>query len=373
MEQEIRNYFQSLERIVISEKEAIASIDRSQNIEGIWEMIGGNYRVAIIKNKTANRDYAGLVLKADSVYWVPGQIKMELTADGSGKFSALFFMRDHSMRMTTGTLIHDELRFEGLSSFRKVYPTSVSHSTQQTENISHQTQFKKLNKSTLYFRLPTFNHQVKHVVDSLIQANHDLITETSNLILDVRGNGGGSDITYGELIQYLYTGKIELINNSIWSSEDNIQKFRNILDDPQYPESGKEYIQTLVKRLEANPNTFVRKDDNVIRRVRSLPQPKNVVILMNRGCASSCEEFILAARQSKKVTLIGENTMGVLDYANVHNLTLPCAGWGLQYATSRTNRLPDFPIDNIGIEPEVKIPEGKNWLEFAMDYLKRKN
>jgi hypothetical protein len=47
-------------------------------------------------------------------------------------------------------------------------------------------------------------------------------------------------------------------------------------------------------------------------------------------------------------------------------------GGGLQYATSRTNRLPDYPIDNIGIEPNKKIPEEKNWVEFAVEYLKEK-
>jgi hypothetical protein len=25
---------------------------------------------------------------------------------------------------------------------------------------------------------------------------------------------------------------------------------------------------------------------------------------------------------------MGENTMGVLDYANVHTIPLPCPGWG---------------------------------------------
>jgi len=69
---------------------------------------------------------------------------------------------------------------------------------------------------------------------------------------------------------------------------------------------------------------------------------------------------------------MGENTGGVLDYANVHYLQLPCKGWMLQYATSRSNRLPDFPIDNIGIEPTVKIPKEENWIEFAVEYLKKK-
>lgn len=368
--QEIRDYFSPSEKIEIKE----SAVGSPAGIEGIWQMVGGNYRIAIVKSKTSHRELAGIVLHADSVYWVPGQIKMELTAITSEKFSTTFYMRDHSMRLATATLDQNELRLEGgLNSFIKVSSDSSERSsTKSNETISNQAEIKKLNGSMLYFRVPTFNHLAKSKIDSLIRVNHDLITETPNLILDVRNNGGGSDVTYAELIQFIYTNKIMLINNSIWSSPDNIQKFENILNDPQYPKSGKGYIRDLIKKLKANPNTFVKKKDNVIRKGTVLPNPRNIIVLINRQCGSSCEEFVLAARQSTKVTLMGENTAGVLDYANVHTLDLPCADWGFQYATSRSNRLPDFPIDNIGIAPNVKIPEGKNWVEFAIDYLKKK-
>jgi C-terminal processing protease CtpA/Prc len=89
---------------------------------------------------------------------------------------------------------------------------------------------------------------------------------------------------------------------------------------------------------------------------------------MNRNCASSCEQFILATAYSDKVVLMGENTAGILDYGNVHSLSLPCKDWTLQYATSRSNRLPDFPIDNIGIEPNVKLGD-EDWIKAAMKQL----
>lgn len=372
-DQEIREHFSQMERIELDESEVMKSFSSTDDIEGIWQMMNGPYRVAIIKSKTSHREFAGIILKADSVYWVPGQVKMELIETSPGKFSTLFYLRDHSFRMTNGTLTNNELQFDGLSTFKKVFPTPAEIQKEKpVEQLANTIELKKLNATTVYFRLPTFNHQVKSKVDSLLQANHEFITDTPNLIIDVRNNGGGSDVTYSELIQYLYTNKIVLVNNSIWASSDNVHKFKKILDDPHYPESSKVYIRNLVKRLEDNPGTFVKKEDSTIKQRSSFKFPNHVVVLINRYCASSCEEFVLAARQSKKVTLMGENTMGVLDYANIHTLDLPCSGWGLQYATSRTNRLPGFPIDNIGIEPNLKIPEGKNWVEFAVEYLKKK-
>lgn len=261
-----------------------------------------------------------------------------------------------------------------LSYFRDHHTHLYAHDVPDTLNekvTSNRTELKSINKSTLYFRLPTFNHQEKNVIDSLIESNLDQILETPYLILDVRNNGGGSDITYAGLIQFLYTNKITIVNNSIWSSEDNIQKFKNILNDSAYPESGKGYIRNLVVRLEKNPKTFVKKEDYVIRNKAVLAEPKKIIVLIDRGCASSCEEFVLLVRQSKKVTLMGENTMGALDYANVHHLELPFPEWGLQYATSRSNRLPKFPIDNIGIAPSVKIAANENWVVFAAKWLNK--
>ncbi len=363
--QEIRNYFVSTERI---EKPAVKE---TEGIEDIWEM-SPNYTLAIVKSNAAHRDYAGVILKADSVYWLPGQVKLELKEISPGKFSVIVYMRDHSMRLTTGFLVGDQLRLENFAPLQRVNSKFKPETNVQAETISNDLELKKLNHTTLYFRMPSFNHEVKQKVDSVIKSNHELITETPNLIIDVRNNGGGSDITYSDVIPYLYTNPIKLINNSILSTPDNIAKFENILTDPVYPESSKPYIRDLVERLKKSPGKFVRKDDETIIERSSFIFPKNVVVLINNNCASSCEEFVIAIKQSKKVTLMGENTMGVLDYANVHYLDLPCKGWGLQYATSRTNRLPEYPIDNIGIEPAVKIPNNTNWVDFALEYLKAK-
>lgn len=53
----------------------------------------------------------------------------------------------------------------------------------------------------------------------------------------------------------------------------------------------------------------------------------------------------------------------------------------LYYPMTRSNRLPDFPIDNIGIEPDVRInlPDNLNimneiddWVMFVKEYIENK-
>lgn len=366
--EEIRTHFATTENVMLTEQQAKNQIDPLNILEGIWQ--NEAYTIAIIKNKNTNRDYIGVILKADSVFWMPGQVKIELQEKTSGKYDALFYMRDHSMQISSATIVGNELQFKNLNSFTKIYPhVEAIKQAENLEAISTQTELQKIDANTFYLRLPTFNHLIKSKLDSILLVNHEWLVRTPNLIIDVRDNGGGSDVTYSDVIQYLYTHKIKMINNSILSTPDNVAKFNAILNDPQYPKHNKVYIRKLVTELEAKPNSFYRKKDNTITLKKKLENPKKILVLVNRGCASSCEEFVLTAAQSKKVTVMGDNTMGVLDYGNVHTLELPYSDWGLQYATSRTNRLPDYPIDNIGIEPNVKIPKDVNWIEFAMQYL----
>ena len=81
-----------------------------------------------------------------------------------------------------------------------------------------------------------------------------------------------------------------------------------------------------------------------------------MAVLQNRGCASTTEQFLLLARQSQKTTLFGEKTAGVLDYANIQFMPLPCHQLSLGWATSRSHRLDRGEgIDNVGIAPQVRL------------------
>ena len=58
-------------------------------------------------------------------------------------------------------------------------------------------------------------------------------------------------------------------------------------------------------------------DDEIDSSMKLKAYPKKIVILINKWCGSSTEELLFAARQSSKVILVGENTIGNLDYSNV--------------------------------------------------------
>lgn len=95
-----------------------------------------------------------------------------------------------------------------------------------------------------------------------------------------------------------------------------------------------------------------------------------VAVVVDRACASSCEDFVLDARQSGRVAVLGtENTRGSIDYGNVRSTWLP--GWRrLRVPTSRSRRLPAERLNEVGIAPAVRIPEGADAVEFARYHLR---
>lgn len=100
--------------------------------------------------------------------------------------------------------------------------------------------------------------------------------------------------------------------------------------------------------------------------------PEKIIILINKNCGSTAEEFLLLAKQSRKVTLMGEHTAGVLDYANMRGADFNNMPYMLYWATSRSRRIDrGSAIDNIGIAPEKNLTLEQDWIEEAKHYAEK--
>jgi hypothetical protein len=168
-------------------------------------------------------------------------------------------------------------------------------------------------------------------------------------------NGGGSDFVWLPVFQLLYTRPVVMINSSIYSTPDNIAKFENVLSDTGIPAADRAQIRPLVDQLRSHPGEYVHRADDTLTLDSVVTRPRRVAVVTAAGCQSSCEGFVLAARESGKTCLVGENTGGVLDYANQWHIAVPSSPFVLWYATSRSQRLPQDPVDPNGIAPDVRI------------------
>ena len=235
-----------------------------------------------------------------------------------------------------------------------------------------------LSAKTLVLTLKSFRDANRDPLVALIKKNHAVLASRRNWIIDVRGNGGGSDSSYLPLLPWLMTDEMVDAGQEILATPENIigwERFCDILSPGD--KVCKEFEDRGIARMrKAAPGQYVPQDDVgriTFERVKGLEprRPTRVAILIDHGCGSSCEELVLAARQSFQVKLIGRSTYGSLDYSNVRPHELPSGQRRLWYATTRSNRIPDLPVDLSGIQPDIYLPVDTNNPRAKEDEVKR--
>lgn len=229
-----------------------------------------------------------------------------------------------------------------------------------------------INDSTMLLRIPTLDYSFKPTIDSLLAKNWSRLTSTDFLIVDLRGDRGGCTCSYDTIIPLLYDGPLHEEGVDVWSSIGTVAFYESWLDTPGLPVEVERQIQSILPEMRAHLGHFVEwARDTTIARDSVYPTPRRIAVLVDSGCASSCEDFVLLARQSGKVTVIGkEHTAGALDYGNLNKYVwLP--GWRrMVLATTRAHHTRDHPLDMAGLEPGFKLPQDtKEVVASAAGYL----
>ncbi|MBK7884729.1 MAG: hypothetical protein IPJ81_13810 [Chitinophagaceae bacterium] len=63
----------------------------------------------------------------------------------------------------------------------------------------------KIDTNFIIIKIPRSDFQAKHIVDSLVESNKEVLGKIPNLIIDIRNNTGGTWAVYKSLFPYIYT------------------------------------------------------------------------------------------------------------------------------------------------------------------------
>lgn len=370
----IRQKYSGSEKITIDIEEFRKYLKAKESIdfEGIWSI--GPYTIGV---KRIEDTYKGFVIEADGIYWMKGQVKFEIYSDDS----AVFRMKDHSERNFERTiLLGDNHIIADYIKLNRVFPVLDRNEEieKYVEVISaNKPYFEYMDSSTTYLRIPTFRGSEKNSIDSVILSNKDKILSTPNLIIDIRNNGGGADRSYSELVPILYTNPIRSVGVEYFSSILNNQRMLDFINIEEYgfDDQEKSWAKESYHRLSKRIGEFVNLDTAIVEILKCdtiYSYPKNIGILINENNGSTAEQFLLDAKQSKKVKLYGTTTSGVLDISNLNFVPSPCNEFELGYSLSKSMRIPDMSIDDKGIQPDYyldrSIPKYK-WIEYVVNSL----
>lgn len=350
--------------------EKLVELHQSKSWEGIYVFAyDSSYKIAIIKDPTPLHDYVGVIIQSKLPTWKKGMIKIEGKLENDSLMSGLLYMRNHRPKFE-GFALWDHNNKVGGDWIREGTPKEVSIPYAKGNNSprSPTIDAKSLTPTTFYIKIASFDIDYKPTIDSILKANESLLNNVPNLILDLRDNGGGSDDSWDGLIPYIYSNPIKFIGADVWATDATIEGYKRYLEDKNLPKESVSRLNSEISKMEMAKGKWIKKnDDEVVSSYAVKLYPKKVVILINKWCGSSTEEFLLAAQQSSKVILVGENTIGNLDYSNVVRVPFSCYPYFLNYASTRSRRLKiNKGIDNVGIAPKYQLTENDDWIKQAL-------
>lgn len=339
-------------------------------LEGVWSTEG--YKIGI--KKVSGNEYTGFIIEAASALWKAGDIKFKLFPDGSFEYSML----DRSKKKGRYSMHKEGILFldaVGMALVREL-PLPSASAVQLEEKLQELAgfYFKKLSARTSILKLPSFEYQYLGKIDELISQNITHIGGSEHLIIDLRGNPGGTTDAYQKLLPYISGKSIRNTGTEFLATQTyigNLQTYKKSLDK----NAPTDKIDKQIDKLKENLGSFVNFNDTgkpvYVEKVElAAKSPRQIVILADKGTGSSAEYFLFIAKQSKKVKVLGMPSYGALDYGNAYLVDFGCPGYQVFMPTYRAMRLPDYPIDNIGIQPDIYLDSSvEDWVAFALRYV----
>ena len=241
----------------------------------------------------------------------------------------------------------------------------------------------------LYVRMPSMLPGSSKEQDKMIVLISDASAEHP-IIFDLRQNGGGADdVAYqlAELMRarteswhgasvtdimslYSIAGTINTSHTLAWryrkqGAEQEARRF-----EAQADEFAKQF-----RTMRQQGATLASVDINVRNgqphpgsRNKSYGQP--VVLLVDKGCASSCEAMIAQLRQLPTAHVIGTNSGGYLHFGNCGTFRLPNSGLMFYGGWRNFNNYVDAP-EGVGHSADLYTLEGDDSLQTALHYIQR--
>lgn len=211
--------------------------------------------------------------------------------------------------------------------------------------------YRKVTDRTFLIRFPSCDGEdpTPEWVEESVKAY--LASGCENLIIDIRGNGGGQDGIFKPYTKLLYDREARIDGVEIRNTPAHMAWIGGIEVD---------WVQQLKERMKASDEEFVPTTPRWLEIAYDSisPLPRRAALIIDAAVASAGEQMVLTLRACSGRTVVygRDNTMGCQDFSNCRTVNLPQSGITLSVPMTRSYRLPNRGIDSTGIAPDVRIP-----------------
>lgn len=330
-------------------------------VEGIWYDVGLRLAVVPEPGAPAGR-FVAVILQSDTATWRPGAVRARFARRDDGSYDVDLWGRNYARRSLHGVIYRRTLLRFSPGTWAKAYPVAPADSGMLDPNDPRRPTLR-LRERDVIVSMPSHDPTYRPVLDSLVAANVDALRRADRLIVDVRGNEGGSSYTSRAIEPWIASARrrssrYDEGEGAMLSSPDQIAYAKRAFG----PDTSA-FVRSLVARLEARPGEMVPLRDPADRepeptRDSVATGPTRVAVLVDRGTVSASEVLVLQALRSERATVIGENTAGALDYQSTSIVRIAPGErrWYLGYPTiARDTIPPTVPMRAVGIAPDVHV------------------
>lgn len=334
----------------------------------IGQWTDGKSEFAIIKDEGYYKAY---VLKSSLQTVEPGELKAQFKSTSNG-FEGTYYAYDYAPRYVEGDLYKEGtlLVFTGANYWGKIGDTSIGEINMINKEDVRLPVIQKLDENNTLFSIPSFMADAQKFNQIIIE-NLELFKNTTNLIIDIRGNVGGNAIYFSFLDAYT-TQPMKSTQGLVLASEATKAYYERLA------KNSPEVYSPVIKRIDENMGQIIDGPEYPVREFQPFESKiKNVAILTDKGCMSAAESFIIhSKRASTKVTTFGKPTNGVIDYTSVNTLKLNSGDQNIYfgYPTSTLHKdIVKNGFNKTGIIPDVIIQDRvKDKIQFIVDHYKGK-
>lgn len=344
----------------------LARMGRSERgrdpIEGVW--YDGRLRVAVLPDGDRRQGrFVAVVMTPDTAGWPVGAVRARLERITPGHYRMDLSLPNFARRRLTGDLYRNDLLRTSPGTWGRALPVAAL-TPGQLDPVDPRRPTLRVHDGTVIVAMPSHDPSYRPVLDSLVAANLEPLHSAKALIIDLRGNEGGSAGSSDALIPYVITDGqaapplLDQAAARMLSSPDQIAYAHRAFGPDTSP-----FVRGLIARMEAAPGALVPLYDPAAPPPdEGLPPaivgPRRVGVVIDRGTVSAAEVILLYAKQSARVTVYGEPTAGALDYQSTSIVPLAPDEhrWALGYPTiTRNDRLPEGGMRGHGIAPDVHL------------------